>query len=103
MPQHLGLLEGGLLELTADMLEVVVAVLVVAVLVVLVAMMAVVLELVEGVVSIDGFGTLGLGQIDSPGQNSQIFSKRYHKRVGETPDGRRTSGRSVAVGLALVG
>ena len=98
MPQHLGLLEGGLLELTADMLEVVVAVLVV-----LVAMMAVVLELVEGVVSIDGFGTLGLGQIDSPGQNSQIFSKRYHKRVGETPEGRRTSGRSVAVGHASVG
>ena len=52
--------------------------------VVLVVMIAVVLELVvmvlelvKGVVSAEGFGTLGLGQVtslDSSGQNSWIFS-----------------------------
>ena len=91
-------------ELMADMLELVAVVLAVMIAVVLelVVMVVVVLKLAEGVVSIEKFGTLGLGQVtslDSSGQNSWIFSKRYHWRVGESPEGRRTSSRSVVVGF----
>ena len=66
--------------------------------------MEVVVEVVtvELVVSIEGSGILGLGQVislASSGQNSLIFWKRYHWRAGESPEGVRRSGRSVAVGV----
>ena len=48
----------------------------------LVVMVVVVLEFAEAVeLTVEGSGTLGLGQVtslDSSGQNSLIFWKRYH-------------------------
>ena len=89
-PQRLGFVEAGLLK-SAGVVEVVVVVVVV-----------VELELVEGVeVSVKGSGTLGFGHVTSfasSGQNSLIFWNKYHWRVGESPEGVRRSGRTVAVG-----
>ena len=54
--------------------------------------MEVVVEMVtvELVVSIEGSGILGLGQVislASSGQTSLIFWKSYHWRAGESPEG----------------
>ena len=71
-PQRLGFLGGGSLR-SAGVVEVVAVVELVAV-----ELVAVVLELTEGVVvvSVEGSGTLGMGQVTSlasSGQNSLIF------------------------------
>ena len=84
MPQCLDFLEGGSLRSAGVVL-------------VAVEPVAVVLELV---VSVNGSGTQGLGQVmsfASSGQNSLILWKRYHWRAGDSPEGVRCSGRTVAV------
>ena len=106
--RHHSVLPSGSLVSTGVVAVVVLELVVmVAVVLELVVMVAVILELVLVavilvMVSIDGSGTLGLGQVTSlasSGQNSLIFWKRYHWRVGESPEGMRSSGRSVAVGV----
>lgn len=96
IPHLLGLLGGGS-HSPDEVMKLVVVVELVVVTVVVVPLL-----LVEGVVvTAEGSGTLGLGQVTSfasSGQNSLIFWKRYHWRSGESPVGVRSSGRTVEVG-----
>ena len=80
IPQHLGLFSLRSAEVMEVVVLVVVELVAVAVVVpAVVVLVGVVLELVEA--SVEGSGTLGLGQVISlaySGQNSLIFWKRYH-------------------------
>ena len=102
IPQHLGHFEGGALG-SSGMVVIVEVVVVKLGVLELVVKVVVVLELVEAVAAtVEGSGTLGLGQVTSftsGGQKSLIFWYRYHWRVGESPVGVRRSGRMVADGV----